>query len=228
MPISYMTNIAGPLASLQSDLHWYLFDLSRLHQLIYNDLEMRDDSLQEQFNEFKSTIESRRLGDGEDQELFNIRQSRAYSGFNDEWAVIDRCKFFSDEFCIIGLWATSEKFMGKIYKAIEAAQKNVPIQNITAPYRWDQLTTKFSEKLITFNQLDSYSDADECRVLNNAIKHSGYVNDRLVEFSFFTQHQGKELQEINFELQRYYNGVSSFIGSLIEAGNQVLDPSFRV
>lgn len=227
MPIIYMSNIAGPLAGLQAELHWYLFDLARLHQLIYKDLERRDYSLQSKLNEFKSTIDLQQPVDEENKELIELQKSRVFCGFNDEWTVIDRCKSFSDEFCIIGLWATSEKFMGNIYKAIEAAQTNTPIQDINAPYRWDQLITKFEEKSISLSQLDRFFDANECRVLNNAIKHSGFVNERLTEFPFFLAHQGKELKKVNLEMQRYYNGVSSFIGSLIEAGNRIIDPNFN-
>ncbi len=101
-----------------------------------------------------------------------------------------------------------------------------PIQNINVPYRWDQLISLFETKSIILNTLDGYSDADECRVLNNTIKHGDIVSSRLAEFTFFSTLQGENLQKIDYEMQRYYNGISSFIGSLIESGNKLLDPSF--
>ena len=80
---------------------------------------------------------------------------------------------------------------------------------------------------IDLTTLNGLADADECRVLNNSIKHGEMVDERLAQFPFFTAHLGTELTNLDFEMQRYLTGVFNFCGSLIEAGNTLLDPSFR-
>lgn len=77
------------------------------------------------------------------------------------------------------------------------------------------------------NQLLGYTDANECRVLNNTIKHQGTVNKRSSKFPYFSSHVGKELPNIEFEMQRYYNGIWNLLGELIQKGNRLLDPNFR-
>ncbi|MDH5786177.1 MAG: hypothetical protein OEZ16_11305 [Chromatiales bacterium] len=227
-PLPYMTNIAGPLANLQSDLHWHMHDLSRFQQVVLGDLNERNVEFEKQYQLFQESVKKAlsSVSDEDEMETLNYQTSRTGSYFINQGLVIDRCKAFSDEFCVIGLWATAEKFLGKVYAHIESYQSGGNIDDVNAPYRWDIIEAKYIEKNIHLNQLPGYADADECRVLNNTIKHAGYVNQRLAQFPFFTQYQGTELTNIQYEMQRYYNGIWEFLGSLIESGNRVVDPSF--
>lgn len=227
-PVSYLTNIAGPLSSLQSELHWHMFDLSRFHQVIIDDLNKRNLDFDDRYKLFRENLkEQKSLASNDDVELLEYRASQTMSSFNGEGMVIDRCKLFADEFCVIGLWATAEKFLGKVYAHIDSHQSGVPLSAINVSYRWDDIKRKYANKSILIDDLDGYSDANECRVLNNAIKHVGFVNNRLAKFSFFSTRSGEELDKIEYEMQRYYNGVWSFLGGLIESGNRVLDTDFR-
>ncbi len=128
MPISYMTNIAGPLSILQSELDWHLHDLARLHQIIYNDLNKKNDNLDIQFQLFQEKKKKDKVNvvGEEEKEFFTYQASQTNSHFMTHDAVIDRCKRFSDEFSVIGLWATAEKFMGKVYANIEHLQTGTP------------------------------------------------------------------------------------------------------
>lgn len=227
-PLPYMTNIAGPLANLQSDLHWHMHDLSRFQQVVLGDLNERNLEFERQYQLFKEDVRKAlsSVSDDYDMEMVNYRASQTDSCFMNQGLVIDRCKAFSDEFCVIGLWATAEKFLGKVYAHIESHQSGVEVDAVSAPYRWDSIESKYKEKGINLIQLPGYADADECRVLNNTVKHSGYVNQRLAQFPFFSNYQGTELPKIQYEMQRYYNGIWSFLGSLIESGNRIIDPNF--
>lgn len=228
MPISYMTNISGPLSKLQSELDWHLHDLAQLHQIVYNDLNKKNSNLDIEFRSFQEKIDKEKcnVSGEEEREWLLYQESKTKSSFISNDAVIDRCKRFSDEFSVIGLWATAEKFMGKVYANIEHQQTGRSLQDIVVPYRWDQLVQQFQIKSIMLNKLDGYADANECRVLNNTIKHGDFVSSRLADFTFFSKREGEELQKIDYEMQRYYNGISSFIGSLIEFGNKTIDPDF--
>jgi len=225
-PQVYMNNIAGPLSNLQSNLHWYLHDLSRFHQVIINDLNKRNDDFDKRYKLFKEHLHEERpnISDEEGLEYLKYKVSQIECGFDDEKIVIDRCKAFSDEFSVIGMWATGEKYLGKVYAAIESYQTGSPINDISVPYRWDDIKSKLADKSILLEQLDGYADANECRVLNNAIKHAGFVTTRLSQFPFFTSLNGEELQKVDYDTQRYYNGISSFLGNLIQLGNRALDP----
>jgi hypothetical protein len=58
--------------------------------------------------------------------------------------------------------------------------------------------------------------------LNNAIKHDPTIGGRLLAFPYFQSFAGQQLEEVPLELQRYVNGVSDFLGSLIERGNALV------
>jgi len=228
-PKSYMNNCSGKLSNIQSDLYYHLHDLSKFHQVIINDLNKRNIDFDNEYKSFKEDVnltESSLTGDDEERGHLEYVASQRQRAFHEEGMVIDRCKSYADEFSVVGMWATAEKYLGQVYKAIESDHTGTPISDITAPYRWNIIKSKFSEKSISLESLDGYADANECRVLNNAIKHSGFVNPQLAQFTFFTPLEGKELNHIDFEVQRYYNGIYSLLGDLIRVGNRALDPSF--
>ena len=139
---------------------------------------------------------------------------------------IARVKHFTDEYTVIGLWATAERFLGKVFAHIESSQSGVDVASVSRPYRWDEFQTAYANKSIDLTTLNGYADADECRVLNNSIKHAEIVNERLAQNPFFAPFQNKLLADVDFEMQRYVTGVFNFVGSLIESGNHLLDSNF--
>ncbi|MCG7497428.1 hypothetical protein MHO82_11175 [Vibrio sp. Of7-15] len=227
-PMSYMNNTSGPLSNLQAELHWHLHDLSRFHQVITDDLNKRNTVFGEQYNAFKVNIDKAKkdITDEEELEYLKVKATIQASGFNDIGLEIDRSKAFSDEFSVIGLWATAEKYLKQVYMAIEHHETSTPLNNINPPYQWDLLKAKFEEKSIFLADLDGHADANECRVLNNTIKHGGVVSPRLAQFVAFSDQEGKALKKLDLDVQRYYNGISSFLGNLIQKGNKIIDPSF--
>lgn len=227
-PKSYMNNTSGPLSNLQAELHWHLHDLSRFHQVITDDLNKRNTVFDVQYNAFKAEIEKAKKGITDEEELEYLKYQAAtrMSGFGNIGLEINRSKSFSDEFSVIGLWATAEKYLKQVYMAIEHHETATPLNSINPPYQWDLLKAKFEEKSIFLADLDGHADANECRVLNNTIKHGGVVSPRLAQFEAFSDQEGEALKELDLEVQRYYNGISSFLGHLIQKGNKVIDPSF--
>ena len=222
-----MWNIAGPLATIQGELHWHVFDLCRVHQVMYADLNRQVQHLDERYAHFKNLLDEQRphVSD-EEMDWFHLQESRMNDSFLSKDLEIERLKSFSDEYSIIGLWAAAEQYLGKVFAHIEHHQTGVSIEDVRRPYRWDEFINQFNTKSITLSALNGYLDANECRVLNNTIKHAGVVNDRLAAFTYFAPHRGKKLSKVDFEMQRYVDGVFNFLGSLIESGNRLLDPSF--
>jgi len=67
----------------------------------------------------------------------------------------------------------------------------------------------------------NYQNIDECRVLNNKIKHVGKVDDALAKFSFFSNLKNKSLEKIEYDLQRYSKSVFEYIGFVAERADDI-------
>ena len=54
------------------------------------------------------------------------------------------------------------------------------------------------------------------------MKHDINVEKKLLRFDFFKPYANQTLDEIPLEMQRYFNGVSEFLGSLIVKSNAII------
>lgn len=136
---------------------------------------------------------------------------------------IKRVTSFVDHITVVGLWAIAEQFLGKIFREIRGYLDGVNPATVNAPYKWDDFIRDFSTLSIDLTSCENFNNANECRVLNNAVKHDPIVSGRLLSFSYFSGFNGDELMSVPLEMQRYLNGVSDFLGSLIEKGNILLE-----
>lgn len=82
---------------------------------------------------------------------------------------------------------------------------------------------EFSTLSIDLTACENFDNANECRVLNNALKHNPVVSERLMSFNYFSALGGTDLMSVPLEMQRYMNGISDLLGSLIEKGNALLE-----
>ncbi|MGF1680200.1 hypothetical protein [Photobacterium minamisatsumaniensis] len=132
---------------------------------------------------------------------------------------------FSNQMTVVGLWAIAEQTMGFVYKKMSATINNISEDAIKIPYKFEDFRKEFFKLGITFENLDTYNDANECRTLNNTIKHGHKIEGHILGFDYFSSLSGKRILDVDFELQRYMTGVIQFLSNLIEEGNQILDPS---
>ena len=213
-PIPFLSNIGGKIGRLQGDLEWRMFDFCRIHQIVYKEIDVIEAELDK--------IEIEPLsGDIEDySDLANSRKMDFIIGKTHE---NDRIVSFVDHMTVVGLWAIAEQFLGKIYRAYFSIANGVDEDSISAPYRWDDFLREYNNLGIDLTSCINYENANECRVLNNTIKHANKVNSRLASFSYFNSYTGQDLERVPLEMQRYLNGVSDFLGSLIEIGDKKLD-----
>ncbi|RDZ28200.1 hypothetical protein DX914_03380 [Lysobacter silvisoli] len=135
-----------------------------------------------------------------------------------------RIRAYADQMIVVGLWTIAEQFLGKVYRGFVAFRDSVDENGVNAPYRWDHFVSSYEQLGIDLAALENYANADECRLVNNAIKHDPVVGSRLQALAFFFPHLGKDLEALQLDVQRYVNGVSDFLGSLIEKANESLDP----
>jgi hypothetical protein len=213
-PILFGSNLRGALSYVQGELDWRLFDFCRIHQIVYKELQSVEVNLNEiEIEPFSSDID--------DEE--NINRSRKFDYIIGKGIENERVTGFVDHMTIVGLWAIAEQFLGKIYKAFVSKKNGVSEQAIVAPYKWDDFKMEFNNLRIDLISIESFQSTNECRVLNNSIKHDPTVNSKLSQFPYFTPHSGKELDNVPLEMQRYLNGVSDFLGSLIEKVNAELE-----
>ena len=213
IPESYGWDTTEKLGSIHSELKWRLVDFCRIHQIVYNQINKSNRKLDEieiePFTENPADIE-------------NLATSRKLDFVIGKEIEHNNILNFVDHMTVVGLWAICEQFLGKIFRAYISEKENVDENSVSAPYKWNDFINKFNEKGIDLSTCDNFENANECRALNNAIKHDPKVSNRLVEFDYFKNHLNKELKEVELEMQRYLNGVSDFLGSLIDKGSEII------
>tara|TARA_R110000868_G_scaffold359462_1_gene621362 strand:- start:137 stop:847 length:711 start_codon:yes stop_codon:yes gene_type:complete len=213
IPKSYGWNTTEKLGPIHNELGWRLVDFCRIHQIVYQQINKSNKKLDEiEIEPFTANP----------MDIENLGTARRMSWLIGKEFEHKRIINFVDHMTVVGLWAICEQFLGKIYRAYISEKDNIEESTISAPYRWNDFLSSFSDNGIDLTTCDNYSNANECRALNNAIKHEPKVTERLTQFDYFTNHLNKELEEIELEMQRYLNGVSDFLGSLIEKGSGII------
>lgn len=212
-PNAYLFNVTGPVGvKIQPELDFRLQDFCRIQQIVYGEVNARDQAI----GEIDPSIY---LPSSDVDSLDAIMRSRRA----DHIIALDkqnqRMIAFVDHMTIVGLWAIAEQYLGKIYRQTKALKEGGIPETIPSPYKWNDFGAKFSTLGINLTTCENYTDANECRAVNNAIKHNPIVDSNLDKFGFFCGHSGKELELIDLHMQRYLNGVSNFLGSLISKAN---------
>ncbi|WP_044410716.1 hypothetical protein [Thiomicrospira microaerophila] len=195
-----------------SQLRWRLFDFCRIHHIVYAEMERWDQKLDQ--------IPKEAMDYQSDQTMEDIKKIRLRQAVVDKDIENKRIASFSDQIMVVGLWAICEQFVSKTYRRAVSMMNNCEESSISVPYRWDQIKLRFSDIGIDIEGCENYQNADECRALNNAIKHDPLVSDKLAAYGYFESYEGKVLDSVPLEMQRYLNGISDFLGSLIERSNQ--------
>ncbi len=213
----------GPLSKYGGELYWHMQDLCQFHQIIYKDINRRSVLLDEQeaihkikWGEYPPNL------DEDDLLWFQVQNIRSLDSLLACEQEITRIKRFVDQYTVIGLSAALEKFLFNFITCIEYYFPTISIEDNLSIFKWEDFERKFKLKGIKFKDLDGYADTNECRTLNNAIKHSEIVDNRLARFSYFESYKGVNLKKLDFEMQRYLNGVSNFLGHVMDSGNRLI------
>lgn len=202
---------AGVLASAMGQLHWDLIHLTRFHHAAYRtvaDVDARLDAMAARLSP-KPEVKS----DPDEMEMSAIAHSRARTAIDDGTAENAAVAAFADELFIVGLWALAEQYLGKALNVLPSANGS---------YRWDDINNAFLQDGIDLATLPGYNGANECRLVNNAIKHTGVVNDRLSQFPAFHGLKDKPIRRLSLDAQRYLNCVHHLLGSAMESAECVV------
>jgi hypothetical protein len=218
----YPETLTGPLASLQGELYWHYFDLCYFHQIAYKDINDKLTKLDQEYAAFQEKNNSNLTNPSLHYEEQEAYYSKMQAYFMDNDLALHRAKRFADEYSIIGLWAMTERFLGNVYAHIISAKTSEPKESVHRPYRWADFNSKFAELGVDLSTINGFIDANECRALNNSIKHTQMIDVKLAEFPFFQNKVDEQFQCIELEMQRYASGIYNFCSGLIAAGTTVI------
>lgn len=216
--------VVGHLRIIYVELQWLLFDFCRMHQIVYKEIGNIEEALTRSAQEQDLTLSSNlKLDLSEEEFCKELQKTRFLDAMiaqeHENRSVIG----FIDQMAIVGLWALTEQFLGKIYRTYIAVKTSADADTVSFPYQWDEVVKKYASISVELSMCDGFQDANECRKVNNAIKHDPKVGKPLEKFPYFEPYKGANLMEVPLEMQRYFNGVSDFLGNLMEKINALLD-----
>lgn len=139
----------------------------------------------------------------------------AFNAF-DTYKQQSQIKCIANESIVINLWATIEQYTNRILKVLLTNQTS-------SSHVWQKVVEKFEENSVDIKTLSSYAIIDEIRVLNNKIKHSYVVDNKLANFQFFNEYNGKSISEVPLRIKDYTIATYHFIVQLIN----IIGPSER-
>lgn len=217
-PESFMGNAIYATGRLQGELEWRFENFSLFHQLVYKGLDEENKKL----NEFAES--KREILDAEfTEEVDLIAQSRVRTAILTHEDVLGSIKSISDESSVVGLWAIVEQFLARSYALLESKATGVKEEDVDPPYRWDQLKHKYKAYGVDLESLPYYDIANECRVLNNKIKHLYCVDDELALFPNYASSKGKSIKQVILPMQDYMDGCYMFLGHALEKTGIFID-----
>lgn len=134
---------------------------------------------------------------------------------------IESVQGFGDQLFVVGLWAMAEQYLTR---TVDIAQRARGL-TAAAPSNWPKIRKHLETVGVKVRSCKGFEDANECRVLNNKVKHLGTVDMELARFPAFADRLGQRLATIPFDLQRYSNGIFELVGFIMEEVDKVSLPS---
>lgn len=118
----------------------------------------------------------------------------------------------ANEGLIIHLWATIEQYAKRAYLIVcDGSEKKKP------SYKWDGIKDVFASKGIDLGAITSYPIIDELRTLNNKIKHTYIVDEKLASFTPFKDYLDQRIDQVTLRIDEYTISTYHFIYSLISS-----------
>lgn len=201
---------------------WELENLALFNQAAYTTVEARNLKLNTQAAEVdRDEKAGQAITDEVEADAFERavyqRKNLIYNG-ELEVAAITR---YADEVTIVATWAFVEKHLNEALRLLQGAM-NIPQHS---SHRWPDINAAFLALGIDLSQLPCFSDADECRRVNNAIKHSGMVSSSLAALPAFSGQVGLKLAALAMDTQRYYLNAGGFIAAAVERASDLAYPN---
>lgn len=203
----------GVLFGLYGEAQFELQNLALFHRAAFATVKQMDDALDAMVRDSPPPVHGPDYNDEDQLEWALLMESRRHLVVHDGDSQIAAITGYADELCIIGLWAHAEKFLGEGLAHFTSAP---------TVYRWDGLLAAYRTAGLDLETLPGFLSADECRRVNNALKHGGKVTHGLAELNDFRGQQGERLRQIDLDVQRYLLGVHHLVGATLERCSQLL------
>lgn len=203
-------------SEIQNKLNQQFLDLALTHQTVYSALSQRDIKLDQEYQRKKSYLDLKcdpTMND-DDCEGLHIGQSRLREGFMAADSVIRAECANADRSVVISCWSMVERSLNPVLAELHFRKTGTTFSG--SIHKWDEFKTKFLTHGINLATIGYHDGANECRVLNNSLKHSDSVDQRLAQYTAFSTLQGESLDRIDFDLQRYFDSCYGFMGDLME------------
>lgn len=207
-----LSDMIPPFMEAWASAIWDLENLALFNQAAYASVASRDHAAEEisekhrqlqdlsidPTDEFGYEVQQRKLA--------NMRQAVMNTDLESEG--IAR---YADEVTVIASWAFVEKQLNRALLALQSALGQP--ENID--HRWPVIEAEYLQCGVNLSQAKGFANADECRKVNNAIKHSGNVSVGLANLPAFVGKLNKPLANEQLDTQRYYFAAGEFISSVL-------------
>jgi hypothetical protein len=156
-----------------------------------------------------------------DDEWEAVQLSRACENMNVHWMETTSIQAYGDQLLVVACWAIVEQYCGRVLIATEL-ELGGPANRMEAPHKWYDLVKRFKSAGLDITQCENYSGVDECRVVNNKIKHVGFVDKELAKRVPFSGMEGKPFDKVTLPLQSYVDAVYELVGCTMERAGDLL------
>ena len=199
---------SGELIGLSGEFFFHHHDLCRFHFAVVRVTRERLEDLKGYVDKHRDTIDATFNFESDDA----IVQSRLRE-YATSWELeINSVQGYGDQLFVVGLWALAEQYCTR---ALAIAERTTG-SNRTIPFGWSAIEKRIRRFSVDVRRCESFKDANECRVVNNKVKHLGIVDDELAAYPPFRQKVNWPLNRVEIDLQRYSNSVFEFVGWVLE------------
>lgn len=136
---------------------------------------------------------------------------------NDEIVQLKEVEDISKKLAAIGLYMIVENATKNIFECLyHDLDKRTKEKKIRILHRWDVLKKELNDLCaLDLSEVSEYSVVDELKCLNNVIKHSGYVDEKLSSFSNWQNDLEKEVDTEKIDLDKFCKSIPKYIHGLV-------------
>lgn len=204
------------LLTVAMRIYWEFHDLVIAYDMLRQTLIDRNKEIE------KSVEKQKSLAIPDDDEILQIGRSRFFEIIHAEDLMMAEIARTSARSIIINSWILVERALGESFSSLHNLNNgSIPKSK---SYRWDEFKKKFGAFGIILEKTPGFDDANLCRVVNNAIKHSGMVSLEMTKSSQFHGKEGHNVRDILIEPQAMITAAYGFGIAVIEAVDEKISP----
>ncbi|WP_293774469.1 hypothetical protein [uncultured Pantoea sp.] len=207
-----------------SILQQFMFKLEEIvvfHQFVLNTFKYNESAISKRYEKVNILDEEQKSKlTEEESESYHYWFMRHMENINHYDSLNKAAAYVANDSVVINIWAMIEQFMSKGLACLISKKEGIELSEVNIPYRWDKIRNKFLLYNIEFSSLPSFNEINECRVLNNKIKHLNIVDAELESYPSFSGKLGKSLTGMQYPLQNYVLASHHFIGMLLEESSK--------